>query len=64
LYLHIFEWPAGGLLTIPGIEGRQAYLLGDPQQRPLPLEVHDGVLTLQGPAVAPDAQEPVVVVVI
>ena len=34
LYLHVFEWPAGGVLAIPGIEGRQAYLLGDPQQHP------------------------------
>jgi alpha-L-fucosidase len=63
LYLHIFDWPAGGMLAIPGIEGRQAYLLGDPQQRPLPLEVHDGVLTIQGPAVAPDARDTVIVVV-
>ena len=62
LYLHIFEWPAGGMLAIPGIEGRQAYLLSDPQQRPLPLGVHDGVLTIQGPAVAPDVCDTVVVV--
>ena len=64
LYLHIFDWPAGGMLAIPGIEGRQAYLLGDPQQRPLTVGVHDGVLTIQGPAVAPDARDTVVVVVI
>lgn len=64
LYLHIFEWPTGGMLAIPGIEGRQAYLLGDPQQRPLPLGVHDGVLTIQGPAAAPDAQDTVVVVIL
>ena len=63
LYLHILEWPAGGVLAIHGIEGSRAYLLGDPQQRPLPVAVRDGVLTVQGPAVAPDARDTVVVVI-
>ncbi len=63
LYLHVFEWPAGGEIAIPGIEARQAYLLGDPQQSPLPVAVRDGVLTIHGPVAAPDARDTVVVVI-
>ncbi|MFO7633867.1 MAG: alpha-L-fucosidase [Caldilinea sp.] len=62
LYLHVFEWPAGGVLEIAGIEGRGAYLLGDPEQSPLPVALRNGVLTIQGPAAAPDARDTVIVV--
>lgn len=63
LYLHVFDWPAGGLLKVTGATATRAYLLGDPQQASLPVSTRDGVLTIQGPAAAPDAAVSVVVLV-
>ena len=40
LYLHVFDWPANGKLTLPALDGRKpasAYLLADPQRAPLPM---------------------------
>ena len=63
LYLHIFEWPQDGVLEVARVEARQAYLLGDPQQNPLPVAVRNGVLTIHGPVTAPDVRDTVVVVI-
>jgi alpha-L-fucosidase len=40
LYIHIFEWPDSGRITIPGIKSRikKGYMLADPQKKSLPLE--------------------------
>ena len=39
LYLHLREWPVAGRVVLPGVRGTvtKAFLLGDPQQRPLPV---------------------------
>ena len=63
LYLHVFDWPAGGRLTVPGLrsEIRHAFLLSDSRENPLAVS-HDGesvVVTV--PDEAPDEIAPVVV---
>ena len=66
LYLHVFEWPVGGDLRIPGISttlGR-AYLLADPACEPLPVgghRSHPDVVLVKGPRDAPDPIDSVVV---
>jgi alpha-L-fucosidase len=57
IYLHVFAWPADGVLTLPAIAAHvtQATLLADPAQTPLPLTRRDDTLVIQGPAQAPDA---------
>jgi alpha-L-fucosidase len=51
LYLHVFDWPDGGTITVPDIVGpiRRAYVLGDPAQEPLSLNTMNGTLTIQSP---------------
>ena len=40
LYIHIFDWPDSGRITIPGIKSKinKGYMLADPQKKSLPLE--------------------------
>lgn len=61
VFLHVFDWPADGLLQVPGIEAQQAYLLSDPKKTPLPLARRDDMLLIQGPATAPDQHDTVLV---
>ncbi len=65
LFVHVFDWPADGRLTLPGLKTpvTKAYLLGDPaatlavDQKPAGDEV---VLSL--PPKAPDSMDSVIVV--
>lgn len=61
LYLHVFDWPAGGRIEIEGIPEAAAYLLADPDQKRL--KVHPGAesLVIEAPASAPDAIDTVIV---
>ncbi len=63
LYLHVFDWPAGGVLEVPvsRTPGR-AYLLADPARAPLSARIEKGTLRLTLPAKAPDAVASVVAV--
>lgn len=66
LYLHVFDWPADGKLSVAGIEMSAgvfaAHLLGSPQT---PLRVtpdkNAGTVTIELPAHAPDSIDTVVV---
>ncbi len=56
LYLHVFDWPADGKLTVPGLlnRPRRAFLLGEPGERALGVERRaDGVI-VRLPATPPD----------
>lgn len=58
LYLHVFQWPAGGRLLLPGLKTkvRRASLEGDKVK----FEQAGGLLTLRVPELRPDALIPVV----
>jgi alpha-L-fucosidase len=61
LYLHVFDWPAGGLIRLEGVPGRvaRAVLLGE--DRPvLAFSQQGNEVTITGPAQAPDAYDSVV----
>jgi len=62
LYLHVFDWPADGALTLPGIgnDPVRARLLADPGVR-IPVERVESDLHLTLPAGAPDDDCSVVV---
>lgn len=63
VYLHVFQWPAGGTLTLPATVGavRGASALHDTTHAGWPVKrTADGV-SIQGPATAPDATDTVVV---
>ena len=63
VYLHVFQWPAGGTLTLPTAVGpvSRAYLLADKGRTALPIQSSGGGLNIQGPDGAPDATDSVVV---
>jgi alpha-L-fucosidase len=57
LYLHIFDWPKSGEITVPGIknEAETAYMLGDPTKKALETEAEKGGgITIDLPEKAPD----------
>jgi alpha-L-fucosidase len=56
LYLHVFDWPADGLLVVKGLKQKAgtAALLADPS-RNLEVKPHAEGLQIQVPAAAPDA---------
>jgi alpha-L-fucosidase len=62
LYLHVFEWPADGKLTVPGYRPSStlAYLLSDRAKRLVTTESPDG-LVIEVPRVAPDPIASVIV---
>jgi alpha-L-fucosidase len=62
LYLHVFEWPTGGTLVVPGYAGRvtRAYLLTQPKGDLTTKAGRDG-LHIQVPAAAPDPVATVIV---
>ena len=54
MYLHVFEWPAQGPITVPGVRAnvRAVRLLsGD---RPLEFSQRAGVLTIPSGSITPD----------
>lgn len=63
LYLHVFNWPRGGTLYVPGIfnEPKQAYLLADPKKARLKVVRQEDALAVSVPAEAPDPIDSVVV---
>lgn len=63
LYLHVFDWPVGGKLVVPGIlsQAKQAYLLSDPKHSPLPVGRLEDAIVISVPAKAPDVVNSVVV---
>jgi alpha-L-fucosidase len=63
LYLHVFDWPKDGRLTVPGLQNEvtKAYLLADAAKAPLATQkTEDGVIVTV-PATAADAVCSVVV---
>jgi alpha-L-fucosidase len=62
LYLHIFAWPADGMLVVKGLDWKtgSASLLADPSRK-LDVKPHADGLQVQLPATAPDAISSVVV---
>ena len=63
LYLHVFDWPAGGKLTVPGVfnASRGAYLLSDTTLRPLTVTREEDALVVRLDRPAPDTTDAVVV---
>ncbi|MDZ7386493.1 MAG: alpha-L-fucosidase [candidate division KSB1 bacterium] len=62
LYLHVFEWPEDGRLTVPGILNRphKAFLLASPRKL-LKVARKEDALVIHVPAKAPDSTNSVVV---
>jgi alpha-L-fucosidase len=64
LYLTLLAWPQDGVVFMEGMKGklvRKAYLLSDPEKRPLAFEPFERSLKLQVPEAAPDPLANVVV---
>ena len=63
LYLHVFDWPNDGQLPVHGMYNRatRAYLLSDPQKRPLKVTRAEDALAVSIPKDAPDPNDSVVV---
>jgi alpha-L-fucosidase len=66
LYLHVFDWPSEGRLTVPGLANTvtKAHLLADTRQTPLKTARTEEDVTIQLPEGAPDAIDTVVVLCI
>jgi alpha-L-fucosidase len=61
-YLHVFDWPADGKLTVKGLKGTKAYLLADKDRSGLAVESTGEHLTVTLPGSAPpDAVDSVIV---
>jgi alpha-L-fucosidase len=62
IYLHVFQWPADGKLTVPGYTGpvTRAYLLSDPKTG-LTLKASPDGLVIDVPSTAPDPIASVIV---
>ena len=55
IYLHVYDWPKNGLLTLPLVNKvTKAYLLADKKQK-VGFKTIGNQLTLQLPAIAPDS---------
>jgi alpha-L-fucosidase len=64
VYLHVFDWPTGGQIRLPGLPVTRAYLMSDSSQSPLAVTgAGDGVV-INGPASPPDATDTVVVLAV
>jgi alpha-L-fucosidase len=64
LYLHIFDWPTNGTLTVGGLKSdvNRAWLLSDAKHSPLTTKrVNDLDLKLEVPKLAPDKADSVIV---
>jgi alpha-L-fucosidase len=62
LYLHVFNWPRDGQLSVPALQNRvkKAYLLADRERR-VDVEQNDSMISLKLPVDAPDFAASVVV---
>jgi alpha-L-fucosidase len=62
LYLHVFDWPVSGTLSLrlPATPSR-AYLLADSARKPLAVQLEGGLVKIIVPATAPDPVASVVV---
>jgi alpha-L-fucosidase len=60
IYLHVFDWPKDGKLSLPNLPITGAYLLADPGQR-LTVSQLSNQTIIQGPPSAPDPINTVVV---
>jgi alpha-L-fucosidase len=62
LYLHVFDWPKGDL-NVPSLKNKvvKAYLLADPEKKPLQFASNDKGVTVKVPENAPDPIASVVV---
>ncbi len=62
LYLHVFEWPSDGKLTVAGLENQvnKAYLLAAPS-KPCAVTAGNGQVTIAVPPEMPDRIDTVVV---
>ncbi|MCX7015754.1 MAG: alpha-L-fucosidase [Candidatus Sumerlaeota bacterium] len=56
LYVHLFEWPQSGRFESPAIGCKitKAYLLADPERKPLKVEQEGDKIAVALPAAAPD----------
>jgi len=56
LYLHVFSWPVGGLLCVPDLMNKvnAAWLLADPERKPLKTQNAAARLVINVPVTAPD----------
>lgn len=63
LYLHVFQWPAGGMLTVPKLDNEviKAWLLADKERKSLPLSRKGCDLLVALPTEAPDPVDSVIV---
>lgn len=63
LYLHVFDWPPDGRLTVPGLKRRvlRAYLVADVKREPLKVVQGDSGVAVTVPDAAPDVVASVVV---
>jgi len=64
LYLHVFNWPGNGKISLPGIlnHAEKCYLMADPKHKLLPAENVEDALQISVPVMAPDPDNSVVVV--
>ena len=55
LYLHVFDWPEGGRLELPALVNKitGAYLLSDPQRKPLQVTQSDSTSSCCCPKTRP-----------
>ena len=61
IYLHVFDWPQNGLLELPDLPMRSAWLLGDSARTPLSVQYKDGRVLVHAPAQPLDTADTVVV---
>ncbi len=63
VYLHVFDWPRDGRLSVPGLlsDPKRAYLLNDPAGHPLSWSRSEDAVLIDLPASAPDSDDSVVV---
>jgi alpha-L-fucosidase len=62
IYLHVFDWPKDGKLRVGGIPRpvKKAWLLSDPEKKPLKTTGNPKYLVVDVPAQAPDAIDTVI----
>ena len=61
IYLHVFDWPEGGRIVLPGVSATGATLLADTEQSPLEIRQDGGNVVISGPVEAPDTVATVIV---
>jgi len=65
IYLHVFDWPADGQITVPSlVRIDSAYLLADPAHQPLSVHAAPDKTVLVGPVQPPDPVDSVLVLTV